>query len=254
MQYRRGFKQESGATLLEIMLVLAIAAALIVMALRQYQVMQMDAYIRQARYNIDTLFQAAAKYYQVNCDKTTGSDGTEKMGTLNPLTTSATIYPVWNSTSGGSLATEHYLIETLPSNPIVDTYAVQFVRHDADRTFQTITGSKKIGTIVIWNIQVTVGLRDTSKANLYLGLLRGDCLSTSINPTGSCFVGAQASGTFIVFERLPSFALAQNETTYWLAKPLVKQFKQMYTTYPIQYLLNTSGQTPAGEQYFLCGG
>ncbi|OGT36830.1 MAG: hypothetical protein A3F11_08590 [Gammaproteobacteria bacterium RIFCSPHIGHO2_12_FULL_37_14] len=251
-------KRESGITLLEMMLVLAIAAVLILMGLRQYRVLRTDTDVQQVRYNVDTLFQAAARYYEVNCSMKTDASGNSVPGELNPAKWTDLTLPYGGSAINviSLLRSEGFLTEILPSSPIVSAsspYIVQFVPHTVDRSLNSADGPKKIGTILIWNIQVIVTLRDASQANFYLRLLRGDCLGPA-NPSSSCGSTTMGTGSNIIFERLPSFASAQNETSYWPINPLVKQFKQMYTTYPTQYLLNSGGTTPSGEQYFLCEG
>lgn len=248
-------KRESGLSLLELLLVLAIAGVLIVMGIRQYQILKIDADSRQVQANVDTLFQAAVKFYQAECDQKIGAYN--NLGYLNPNTG---ISPDSPTSITMDLLKPYLATTTFPDNSIVagTDYTVQFVPHTSERkvTVDTGTGSteeKTIGTILIWSIQVIVKLRDSSKADLYFRLLRGDCLVPSATTTGSCT--GPGTGGYVVFERLPSFAANQNETPYWLMNPLVKQFKQMYTTYPVQYLINTGGETPTGErQYFLCGG
>lgn len=261
--YRR---HESGLSLLEFLLVLMIAVALIIMGFRQYQVLKTDSDIRKVQANVDTLFQAAAWYYQANCDQKTSTD-TIVPAALNPnaspappnpyiMWTSSTLCEVTNTTEQATF--KKFLTSELLFSPIADSYCVKFIRHDSSRTMKTWDdSSKRMGTIVIWSIQVIVKLKDPTQADFYFRLLRGNCLATSSSSSSSC--SGLGTGNLIVFERLPSFAAAQNQTTYWLMNPLVKQFNQMYTTYPGLYLMstgdeNTGGKIPGGEQYFLCGG
>ncbi|HLB42960.1 MAG TPA: hypothetical protein VJN02_08985 [Gammaproteobacteria bacterium] len=246
-------KRDKGISLLEVVLVLVIGTVFVTMGLRQYQIFRADADIQQVKYNVDTLFQAAARFYQVNCNLAIDSGGTLTYGKLNPMATVTppNPYPAYTySTDSGVLRSDSFLTVNLPLSPIVSDYKVQFIRNDTTRTLDNIP----IGTIVIWRIQVIVTLRDPSEASPYLRLFKADCLTNSTAPSSSCGDASMAAGDYVVFERLPSFASAQHETTYWVVNPRAKQFNQLYTTYSTQHLMNTGGGIPGGNQYFLCGG
>jgi hypothetical protein len=117
------------------------------------------------------------------------------------------------------------------------------------------TQTAKVGTIIIWKAQVGVLLRNTALAPQYAKILNADCLSSmengALKPCAS-----NSPGTYLLWERLPSFAVPNPTGGEWSANAGVEQFTEMYRTYPISTLLGStpSGQTPNGqEQYYLCG-
>ncbi len=252
-------KNQSAISLIELLLVLVVMSVIVLMGIRQYRVFEMDKLIRLEQDRIDSIFQAAEHFYQANCDMKPdpAAPGKATFGILNPRANPANPY-IGDSQGANKLynmlVSEGFLTQNFPRSSISFLYAVQFVRRDSMRTIKTADGYKPIGTIVNWIIQVIMVLRDPSKASFYSKLLSGDCLSTSTNPTNSC-PKTGSFGNYVVFERLPSFVSAQTGSSYWPTNPTVNQFKAMYTTYPILYLINSGGNTPDGTpQYFLCGG
>jgi hypothetical protein len=138
-------------------------------------------------------------------------------------------------------------------------YIVQFNRKSPpDNRMQCIAGSSgscsssvPIGQIYIWQIQVSVHLKNTATANQYLKLLGGDCLSSSAGSfVTQCPASGVGTGNFVVWNRLPALANTGAMSDYWLTMPTISQFKQMYTTYPITTL--TDG-AKTNAQYFTCG-
>lgn len=252
--------KQYGLTMLEVLLVLAIAGVLLVAGFRQFQSFRADADVTQVRANVDAYLQAAALYYTANC--TNPWDPIAKnyitnasTGTLDPTHTpappdSGDSYKDEEGTAMKDILEQNYIGHELPASPIAEDYVVQFNRSDADREITISSGAnKKIGTTVIWRIQVAVKLKNPSKANIYLLLLRGDCLTNNANDT--C---PNTGNQYVVFERLPSFPTLTGEamSNYWMTMPLLKQFNQLYSIYPAMYLVDTTGDIPAGKQYFLC--
>jgi prepilin-type N-terminal cleavage/methylation domain-containing protein len=72
----------SGVTLLEVMLVIAIAGSILAMGISQYQSMQRDSNVRQVQANVDTLFNAMAYWYKANCGR--AAVGGNTSGYLSP--------------------------------------------------------------------------------------------------------------------------------------------------------------------------
>lgn len=252
-----------GMSLLEVMLVLAIGSGIIVLGLRQYESLKRDSDASQLLYNVDQIFQAAADYYQANCrrqiDPLTGlAVGTA--GTLDPDYTPQPTNPY--SISVADLISGGYLTAKLPSNPLVNEsgsnggYVVQFnlVTPVPDRTVVTSSGSTvKLGQIIMWRIQVAANLKNATTATSYKNILRADCLSapsatgTAISP---CSDGV--SGTYVVWERLPSFAVPESNSNLWMTNATVKKFNQLYQTYPMLYLMGLpTSYYP--QQNYLCG-
>lgn len=265
--------KQTGVTLLEILLVLVISAAIIFIGLRQYQAFKLDSDLQTLRFNIDTIFRGLAAYYSANCYGTTSpSSGVLSPGSLNPVSSPALPLPV-------DVNTQLFprFIQAFPLNPLVDQtgpgsgsfkgYVAQFNRQpDQTRLVcmnpPACSSYNSIGTIANWTMQVAVLIADTDNLQQYKNLLAADCVSTKSGATVQpCSVGA--SGNYLVFERLPSYPAsnANNESPYWSTNPTLQQFRQMYTTYPINYLLqdNPSGRIPGPgasgkqSQYFLCG-
>src|SRR3990167_6219050 len=122
-----------GVTLIEVMLVIAIATSLTLMVMKQYQMMKRDSDVQQVNYNVDQIMDAAARYYQANCrvqvDATTGQVvGTA--GTLDPAHAPPPSNPFIITVA--ALRAAGYLTAVLPPNPIVNEaganngYMVQF--------------------------------------------------------------------------------------------------------------------------------
>lgn len=232
-----------GATLLEMLLVTAIGVSLLVVGMRQYQTFKLDVDIQQLQSNVNVLFQAMARYYTAQCYG----------GALDPnySPTPSNPFPI----SISALTTAGYLMENLPVSPLASTYVLQFNQSTTTR-MQNLSpsGSMGMGTIVIWRAQVAVQLNNTANTAAYKNYLGADCVSS---PLGSIVTPCASAlgGTYLVWERLPSFASPNSQSDLWLSNPMLQQFNQMYTTYPMGYLLNTTpeGQTPSGQQYYLCG-
>lgn len=251
-----------GVTLVEVMLVLAVGSSILLFGVKHYKTLKLDADVRQLQYNVDKLFQAGADYYQANCRRqvnpTTGAViGTT--GTLDPDYTTAPTnpYPV----TVASLITDGYLTGTLPLNPLVNNdgtnggYFVQFnrVTPDADRTTTLSTGETvNIGRIIVWRVQVSVELKNATTASVYKNLLGADCLSTTDGNNGVKPCSEGASGNYVVWERLPSFAVPSSHSNYWMTNAMVKQFNQLYQTLPVLYLSSVSS-TYYPQQNYLCG-
>ena len=279
-------KHQLGITLMEALLVLAIAAAIMVLSMRQYQTYRIDADMNQLTYNVKVLAQAAARYYYANCDK----------GTLDPrnLPAGTTVYPL-NITN--DLITPQYLPQMVAQNPLVDSsgpgngYSVQFNATTSNRTVCTQTSggncvaSTPVGTIVQWTIQVSVLLKNPSIINMAQGKLNAECTSSANtnNSVESCLqapsffaicftlrsmpfgLGNAAANSlgcpvgtnpasynnYLVWTMAPSFVSKETQSPLWVTNPVVKQFKQLYTTYNLNDL--TTGNHSPEYQYYLCG-
>lgn len=253
---------QEGMSLVELMLVLVIGSSIVMLGIKHYKTLRTDGDSRQVMYNVDKIFQAASEYYQANCrrqvDPTTDTvvAGT---GTLDPDSSPAPTnpYPI----TVASLTTDGYLTGTLPLSPLVDDdgpydgYYVQFnrVSPDADRTTTAYSGETvKLGRIIVWRVQVAVKLRDENKAETFKRLLGADCRS-SADGSGTITPCAQgSSGKYLVWERLPSFAMPNSNSNYWMTNAANKQFNSLYQTYPVIYLSGVPEATYP-QQNYLCG-
>lgn len=131
-------KKQKGVSLLETMLALTIASAMLVLSIKMYKQYQMEASLETLRYNVDNLFQAMSLYYKANC---WGSyDNTGKMtvyGTLNPSPQNPSppslTQPKVITIAGDLQGANIYLKNWQPNNPLVNStgggengYFVQF--------------------------------------------------------------------------------------------------------------------------------
>jgi len=265
--------REQGITLLEILLVLAIASMLLIMGIRQYLSFRTESEARRIVYNVDSIFLGMSYYYKAECyGRRTGSNF--KPGKLNPDNSNYQEnipIDVQNDLIG-----DNYIRQALTFVPLVDAsgglgtngYVAQFNMDDSKKRKICVEGknatgpdssqgcdqAETIGTIVSAKAQVAVKMKDEKTARTYLYFLGGDCLS---NASGSIVEPCSAypgTGTYIVWERLPSYASPEVQTSYSSGNVVVNQFTQEYTTYPVTYLLSTKGEMPSGDkQYFLCG-
>lgn len=257
---RASKRQVMGIGLLEALLALAVGLTIFVLSLRQYYSYRVSADMLGVQSNVDTLFLAAAGYYQANCPKGKLLDPSVATGPVKAI----------NITT--DLINAGYLASSFPiANPLVDStgpgkgYVVQFNQYTSPRMQQvcsnpptcTLTIPQQIGTIVIWKIQVAVLMKNTSAAQLAndQNYLAADCLSqVSGSPATSALCSANQKGNYLVFERLPSFSTSNPnaQSSLWLSSPRLQQYNQMYTTNPITDLTNQS-HTPE-YQYYYCSG
>jgi type II secretory pathway pseudopilin PulG len=241
-------------TLIEVMLVIAIGAFLTILGFRQYQVYRQDADVQQLKYNIDMIFQGLANFYYANCgwgvNGMTHSPGTPPTpGLLSPthLPSPKNPYPIQIRQD---LVQTGFLNAPLPLSPLIDRggdsspyagYTAQFNRYDTTRTTPAA-----IGTVVMWQAQVAIKLKNAGQAEQYKLLLQADCRATT--PSALCRPTLPLPGPYLIWARMPAFATPSSESTYGLTNQVNKEFTEMYTTYSILNSTNHSKQ-----QYFLCG-
>lgn len=246
---------QQGVTLIEILLVLTIAAIIYIIGFQQYASFRNYQYAAQAKINVDTLFQAAANYYRANCIQYVDNSGTTvKQGTLDPDAMSSILnqFPL---NINNDLSQPGFLSKwPFVANPLVstdaDNYVVQFNLTTQPRKQSLSDGtSQTIGTLYLWKIQVSMMLSTQAAKNptTYLQLLGADCLST-FDGTVVTPCTSSSSGNYLVWERLPSFSAPNSSTPLWLMAPTVNQFNQQYNTYPMKILTNGT----IGNQNFLC--
>lgn len=275
-------RKNKGVTLIEVLLVLAVAASILILSVKQYQSMSLDANVQQVQANVDTLFQSMSYYYKANCRGLYRSDQTLIPGSLNAF--SNTTYPKTinirtDLVTPGYLVTPLTSTTVLPLNPLVDAsaggtygYVVQFNLTNSPGRYICISSSgstgpytpgclpanqnARIGAVWVWQAQVAVALTATSQAQalMYLQLLNGDCLSTLQGSTVAPCDGSN-QGNYVVWSRLPTMASPSSVSNFWQTNHVVTKFNEMYTTYPVTYLIERDGQTNNSyTQYFNCGG
>lgn len=275
-------KQQMGASLIEVILVIVIGAGLLLLSVNQYLSFRRDADALQLQSNVDTLLQALAQFYYANCYGTYNPNAIPPTPPLTPGALNPAAVPVPKNpfpvTIQTMLVNNGYLTGPFPINPLVNsgTPSTQFGGYVAqlnEYTQNRLTclggtnatgvtpatgctgGNVQIGVIVIWKPQVAVLIKDPTKVNSYQGLLNADCTSSLTGTTVSpC--SAKKPGNYLVWERMPSFPATQGNSNAWGMRPVINNFTQLYTTYSKVYLTTVKGvTTPKNQtQYFLCGG
>ncbi|OGT45904.1 MAG: hypothetical protein A3E83_02345 [Gammaproteobacteria bacterium RIFCSPHIGHO2_12_FULL_41_20] len=261
-------RRDAGVTLLEVMLVLAIGAMIVVLSLRSYFTYRANTDVTEVQRNVDTLFQALQFYYRANCNGvnyittfagscTSPLDPRCNNNTLSinvPINIhTQLVAPGFLSTTNTNPSTSYY---PFGPNSIVSGYKVQFnsIQPYPIRSVNlSAGGTQGVGSIVMWQAQVAVQLKDSSKAAAYLYALGGNCASSAGGNIVTPCTAVTTSGAYIVWQRMPSFAAVQSRSPFWVSMPLIQQFNQMYTTYPITLLLSAANWYQVNNQYFLCG-
>ena len=253
-------QNQIGLSLIEVMLVLAVAASMLVFGIRQYQQFKLQQDIRQVQQTIDSLFVALGHYYQAYC----GSGLS-----LDPAQTPDNPFVILPS----DLVAEQFL----PANwnaikvPFVSSYITQLNLNDANVlnvqgcwNFGTYTcGSldtlppTSTGYVYTWRIQVAIQLTTGANAQAYKAALGADCLST-LNGDAVTPCSSTSTGNFLVWERWPSFASQQIVSNLWMSMQQLKQFNIQYTHDQMYELNNgpwetSAGVTGTGAQPYLCG-
>lgn len=119
--------KQSGATLIELILVFAIAASIAIFGINQYLLFRFQLHERQIASNVDQLFQAMAHYYQANCRQHLDAAGNAAtgQGTLDPTVSDASgtkmFYPL--SISADLFSTGFLVKSWQPLNLLVDNTA-----------------------------------------------------------------------------------------------------------------------------------
>lgn len=262
-------RQLKGVSLLEVLLVLAVGASFLLLSIKMYQWYALDEDVRALNYNVDTLFQAAANYYKVNCSNQNNTGG-------QPLTSTATLDPRSVPAPGTpyilniqtQLVNSNFM--TWPAlNPLVNNaavgngYVVQFNQgtigqkninacSDVSTTPCTTTQTPVVttqGQIITWYIQVAVLLNNPAMAQTYRNMTGADCISMAAGSGVVPCASSPGTGSYLVWQRLPSFASPNTASVLWLSNPQVNSFTQQYT-HDQMYELNQGYTSP---QYYLCG-
>lgn len=270
-----------GMTLLEIMLVLAIAASMILMGIQLYQSSETEKNYFVLKTNVDLLFQAMKGYYQTECDlyfSENGSVGSKGALTFNPA--NAPIPPAFASISFDVTTVNRYIASTWPRyTSVVYDNSSEAASYFAQ--FNPLTGTNKktyacwyfgsgspvcdpastlsSSNIVLWQAQIAVKMKDPAKTTYYVGIAGADCAVDTIPSdapvncaTGGVTMGVSAN--YMVWQRLPSFSSPNIRSPNWISNPVVKEFKLQYTHDPMYELYNPSATLPDMYQYYYCGG
>ena len=131
-------EKQKGITLLEMMLVFAIISVVFITSMRLYSEYSLQMYQRNLMGNVDQLFQAMEKYYQVNCRQRLDINGNPvSAGTLDPAVTAANpvvLSVVTDLVDSGLLTNWHPNNVLVDNTPTESGYYVQFNRVVPDQT------------------------------------------------------------------------------------------------------------------------
>lgn len=258
MRYSK--RATKGVSLIEAILALVIAGAILIMGFRQYQVYTTDTAAQRVRYNAEEIIRAAALYYYANCERTPSYP----TATLDPVNSPSNPY---TALKVSDLVASKYLLKAPANNILVDStateggYLIQFNEKTPRpvRYYCTNKGCNPIGYNVIWTIQVSVLMKNPNTASRYFKMSGATCQTTSrgANQVVPCSLAAafetscksyrdptspyynpliannagcpQSGGTYgnyLSWERLPSMSSPKGQSILWLSNPVVKQFKQ----------------------------
>ncbi len=267
----------TGMTLLEVMLVTAIATSLILAAISMYQSYKTDNDYLILRENVDLLFTAMKAYYQQQCDlsfSTNGSISSKGALTFNPNNlfppriSPVVAFDVTTVNQYISFPWPRSIPEVDNSGAVNTTYLAQFNLNIGTRknvsvcspytipqcsTPTPLTGS----SVVLWQSQIAVKMKDPTKTTRYLASAGADCAVNVIPPNAvDCSTGVSMGGSanYMVWQRMPSFFSPKIQSLQWISNPVTKEFKLQYTHDPMYELYNP-GATPSDVYtYYYCGG
>ena len=252
-------KRQTGISMLEILLSLAIAATIVAIGIRQYSSFADDRDRQQLLANVDKLFQAAGFFYQANCAASVGT----MVRKLDPAQNPPSLFPINIATD---LAAAGYLNKwPFPLIPFVTNYVVQINQMPSSTknqfacwNFGTTNATLQCGaqqpiqatqkTVKVWRVQVAV---QVAKPDINQKILGADCRSSLSGSTVTPCATSGNTGNYVVWERLPSFA------SPLLASPLSQsmfnlQLLNFQETHDVMYEM--ANATYASQQNYLCGG
>lgn len=283
--------RQRGMALLETMLVLALAASLIVFAVKVYKQFQFQANTQKIAATVNQLFQASSGYYFANCRMTLDSDSNrQSTGALDPLVMDVSDFLVIPIQA--TLVAEGFITAWQPTNPLVDNsptdkgYIVQVNRVltaggvDPVMNVYACTGSTPSPScdvtssvalessdttpvsqsrVVTFAIQVAVKLSSAltpAERTQLKNNLNADCLSSA---SGSGVAPCKTSHTvadYLVWTRMPSSYNPNITSDYWISTPYVKQFNMQYTNDGMAALSGVKNETRDwyNTLNYLCGG
>jgi type II secretory pathway pseudopilin PulG len=284
-------KRQEGITLLEVILVLTIASALLVLSTRIYRLHQQQLQITRLQYNLDAMFNALSQYYYANCSNSSAAGG------LNPGGGN-----LWSSTGSGvnlsqpqlmglytaSYGLKDYLkLTNLANNDSIvdnsgDTNAVQYSGYVLQFNPKITTNAETIGactttpgcgtpvetahvtntSTVLFSMQVAIKVfmpssfssaQKLAYVTAYQNALGADCSSVLVSGVVTPCASATASSTnnYLVFTRMPSFSSSTAASRLWQSLPYLKQFNVQFTHDQMYELTYGSFGTPI---YYVCGG
>jgi prepilin-type N-terminal cleavage/methylation domain-containing protein len=260
-----------GVTLLEVMLVLAIAATLIVMSFQFfYRYRTQNAY-DQIKNNVDTLFEGMRRFFYVNCQE----------GVLSPLHNPApslndpfsidiktllidksflsTTWPIESSRTDIAYAYQGYSAKFIPKQIETGRKMTACYNFNDSKGVQCYEGKIDYPQNIIlnWQMQVVVKMTTWNEAQALYIYLGANCVKKDA-PSDTTPVDCSSSdsdGEYVVFLSMPSISSSDLSMTM----PVVKNFNLLYTHDPMYELYNRNigtgtDSTDKKYRYYLCGG
>lgn len=249
-------KHQLGVTLLEILLALAIGAAVILMGIKQYQQYQTQQYMAQLQFNVDQLFQGLGFYYQNYCSILNPSTTTYLLNVHADLEVPGYLSTNWqpyNPLINNTDTTNNYIVQfNLSGNTAPTRYenaCWNFTGNASDLNCTTPQATQ--ASVFLWRTQVAIEFPSTADMDTYKNLLNADCISdlssSGVTPCDS----SPPSGHYLVWERLPSFSAPNSSSGLWPATHVLQEFNLQYTHDQMYELQNSSY---AATQNYMCGG
>lgn len=273
MNVLKSLAKQGGVTLFEALLVLAIGASFLLMGLRFNEELRTEKDIQQIQQNVALLFAGLKGYYFANCIRNRDYNGAfldTSQGMLDPVATSLPsakyIDIVTDLKNNGYVSTW-----PLPNPPIVTNYIVQFNVTYRTKAFSfcykvpndpssvptcTIVGSQKTENVYILQSQVAVQINNPALVNYYRARLGATCVSDVSGSTVVPCVSSSNTGSYVVFQRLPSSVDLEEMSSLSSGMPGVLQFKRQYTNdddYSVQADVPADNSATGYEDY-ICGG
>lgn len=264
-------KKQSGFTLVEVILALAIAAAVLLAGVRFYSQYVDTTNGWRVNQNVEELFQALSMYYHGNC----------RGGTLDPANNPASPYavPITTLASSGFLTSSWQAL-----NPIVDAtgpgggYVVQLNKplstpsHMNAAACNNVPGTTFSGctaftsqtvlansSVYVWVSQVAVKLKDATQASRYLLQLGANCISTYSGGTVTPCYSNPVAGGYLVWQLPETYISTNTASSAWILRPMTQQLVMQYTTDGMGTLSgaystgSVNGVSTNDSRNYLCG-
>ncbi len=276
------FQNQHGITLLEMILVLAIAASLMTLGVRVYNQFQFQANEQKIMGNVNQLFLALEGFYFANCRQALDvNSNPQSPGRLDP------------AVIDGSGIKENIILDVntdiitpqfipaanwQPNNPLLDNtpsnqgYNIQFNRvlvnnSDPSMSVYACTGATPPaycdatnGAVlsatdnppsaqshaVTWVVQVAVKLSDNLTSAQWVQIqndLSATCISSASGSGVAACTTSPSAGGYLVWTRTPSYFSQHISSDYWTATPYVKEFNMQYTNDGMATLSGVTNET-----------
>jgi prepilin-type N-terminal cleavage/methylation domain-containing protein len=254
-------RHQSGVTLLEVMLALAVGSALLIFSLKLVYEWQNQAAIINLNSEVDEIFLAMNAFYQANCSSYKADCSTTGLLSEACVSTVPVVAVLGKATSNS--LTNYLSAYPFPANPLVNNtdtansdhgFAATFVQVGSGRS-PSYSQGVQTGTIIIWIEQVSVLFANPALVPKYYGReLEASCIAVGGGVGGpqTCTFPSPSAGNYLAWWRIPSSAISTG--TYFL--PILKMFNLQYSNSEFMGLI-TGGKNPGASglttNYIGCG-